>query len=222
TTDVSLNGAMIELGERADLPRLGLIHIVGDGDTFLAECEIRHNRWMNKTKTARVGVFFRKISAVQSHQLVRLLFSAPGSWMNVQRPLRDSARSFKDIVISSVRAAPKKIAAAASGEEGQLAFLIFQGARVRVRLDELDGNQAVARWPRGFTPPEGRLFLWIPSKSGKERLFAVRPGQFLGGIGGEWSFSLSLVESKGKPVEPMGPSEDALRNFPQTAPEAAQ
>jgi len=221
TLDVSLSGAMLELRERTDLPRRGMIHIVGDGDTFLAECEIRHNRWMDRKKIARVGVFFHKISPVQSHQLVRLLFSAPESWNNVERPLRDSARSFKDIIAASVRAAPQKTVAAARDQGGTLAFLIFAGARIRVQLDELGLEHAVVRWPRGFTPPAGHLFLWIPAKRGEGRLLAARAAQFLGGVDGEWSFSLAIVPSKQKPVEPVGPAPKAQQEAEEAASGAA-
>ncbi len=200
TTDISLNGALIEIKERTDFPRYGLIHIIGNGDTFLAECEIRRNRWEDKIKIARVGVFFHKISDVQFHQLTRLLFSSPDSWTKVERPLRDSARSFKDIMTASMQAVPKKLVHSMSRANEQIAFLIFKGTRLRVHLDELNDNQAIVRWPHGFTPPEGHLLLWIPFKNGKERLFSVRLEQFLGGAGGEWSFSLSLTQPKDPPT----------------------
>jgi cellulose synthase (UDP-forming) len=190
TKDISLSGAMLEMKECVDLPKKALIRIIGNGDTVLIECAIRYNLW-SKSQGARVGINFNKISPVQSHQIVRLIFSAPDSWENVHRPLRDSAGSFKDIVVASFSQGEKKRGAneaqaiAPSGS----ALLIFSGIRLRVHLNELGLDHAVVSWPRGFNP-KGRLVLWIPGQAGKDRFIPVRIGNFLGGADGQLTFNL--------------------------------
>ena len=188
TLNISETGALILLPEETLFPRQAMVRIVGDGDTVILECEVRHCRWL-KGEGSLVGLRFHLVSDVQGEQLIRILFSAPRSWDKVQRPLRDSLRAFKDIAGSTIRRRARHNGGASISAPAEM---LHSGGCISVRLEEIYPDHVLASWPDGVEPI-GPFSLRLPRQGRDELLVRVEPGEFVGGTAGRWTFALKFV-----------------------------
>ncbi len=158
TLDLSETGARASLPGRHRLPKHVVVRIGEGRAAAIISAEVRRSRWGKDGATA-VGLEFVAASRFEREQIVRLLFCRPDSWEQVRRPDTHSAAALAHIASSALRKRLRRRGMAANA----FAELLHRNGTLRVHLEELHDDHAVASWEDGIEPV-GELILRLPHR----------------------------------------------------------
>ncbi len=195
TINMSETGALISLPYQIALLKHAVVRILGDGDTAILKCEVRHCRWLKDNSL--ISLRFHADTEVQRDQIVRLLFCVPNSWDNINRPNLDSMNAFKRIALSTLRKRPTWL------NSGR-AELIHSAGRIQIIIEDLHEDHAVGSWV-----PDGSslnlVTLRLPHRKLRSGFTLVHAEvvEVVGAAAGRQSFKLNFIMPKKINVEPI-------------------
>ncbi|NNN04387.1 MAG: glycosyltransferase [Elusimicrobia bacterium] len=197
TLDLSETGSLISLPGRHRLPARVVVKIGEGRAAAILAAEVRRSRWGKDGATA-VGLKFGPASRFERELIVRLLFCRPDSWDLVRRPDTHSAAALGHIASSALRKRLRRRGMAADA----FAELLHRGGTLRVHLEELQDDHAVASWEDGIEPV-GDMTLRLPH-SGRGRVdVRVEHAGLAGGGAGRHAFTLKFLNPVRVRVRPV-------------------
>ncbi|MBI3565741.1 MAG: glycosyltransferase [Elusimicrobia bacterium] len=200
TIDLSETGALVTIPDRAELPHDAVVRILGEDQTAILECAVRHCRWV-RDEGSRVGLRFHAVGEVQRAQLVRLLFSPPESWQEIRRPNVDSVRAMGHIASTVLRKRLRRRGGAASTSGAPAELLTADGPR-RVRLEELHDDHAVVTLDARAELP-GPLALRLPHRKLGELIVRVEAAGAVGAVGDSRTMRMRFLAPEKVKVGPV-------------------